>query len=192
MPMLFSALIIVFHWRVCSVMVCGGWVLVRKFCACESCAQQDPNTNQGTGGIKILALPFRQASSEPRRLTCSRTISSGVYTASPRRCQPPSPDNLTASYRVSSACPNQTLVFPNRSCTKTVKRLASVSWIFATSAEMDFLLKCQFLSVRSVTFTPLAVMCGIFRDMWLEPVMTKLSGGKCFPHFPLCPHWQPF
>ena len=110
MPMLFSALMIVCHWQVCSVMACGRWVLVRVFYACESLPQQDPKTNRGIGGIKILALPFRRVSSEPRSLTCSRIVLSGVYTASPRRCQPSSSDSLTANDRVSSACRNQTLL----------------------------------------------------------------------------------
>ena len=110
MPILFSALMIVCRWQVCSVMACGGWVLVHVFYACESLSQQDLKTNRGIGGIKILALPFRRVSSEPRSLTCSRIVLSGVYIASPRRCQPSSPDSLTANDRVSSACRNQTLL----------------------------------------------------------------------------------
>ena len=164
------------------MIACAGWVLVCVFCACDSFPQQDPKTKRGMGGMKIFSRPFRQVSSEPKRRTCSQTTPSGVYTASPRRCHPPSPDNLTASDRVLSACWNRTLVFPNRSWTKTVRGSDSVSRIFATIEKTDLALKCQFLSVRSVTTTPLAVMCGIVRDMWLESEITRRRvEGTVFP-----------
>ena len=77
---------------------------------CVELLQQDPNANLGMGGIKIFALFFRIDSKQPSILTCSRSVTSGVYTASPKRCHPPSPGSFTASERVLSTCLKRTLI----------------------------------------------------------------------------------
>ena len=86
---------------------------------CVALLQQEPNTNLGMGGIKIFALFFRNDSKQHSSLTCSWRMASGVYTASPKRCHPPSPGSFTANDRVSSTCLKRTLVFPKRSSTTT-------------------------------------------------------------------------
>ena len=118
---------------------------------CVLLSQHEPKTNLGMGGIKMFVLFFRETSRLLRDLTCSLRISSGVYTASPIRCHPPSPGNLTANDNVSSSCLNQTLVLPNRSRTSKDRALRLVAWILLTSEARDFEFKCQFFSVRSVT-----------------------------------------
>ena len=96
---------------------------------CVALLQQESNTNLGMGGIKIFALFFRKDSKQHSSLTCSRRMTSGVYTASPKRCHPPSPGSFTASDRVSSTCLKRTLVFPKRSSTTTDNASKPELWI---------------------------------------------------------------
>ena len=102
-PVLLSVLMIVCCCLVCSASACCGWRGVWMLLLRVLLSQQEPKTNLGMGGMKIFALFFRVTSRLPRDLTCSLRISSGVYTESPRRCQPPSPSNLTAKDNVSSS-----------------------------------------------------------------------------------------
>ena len=118
-----------------------------------------------------------------------------VYTESPRRCQPPSPGNLTAKDNVLSTCLKRTLVLPKRSNTMTDSELRIADWILLTSEARDFELRCQFFSVRLVTTIPLAFMCGMILDMWLESKTMRLREGGgclCLSRQPLRPHWRPF
>ena len=71
----------------------------------------------------------------------------------------------------------RTLLLPNKSRTSMERALRLVAWILLTSEASDFAFKCQFLSVRSVTAIPLAFMCGIVLNMWLEPDTMRLRGG---------------
>ena len=158
-------------------------------------SQQEPKTNLGMGGMKIFALFFRVTSRLQRDLTCSMRISSGVYTESPRRCQPPFPGNLTDKDNVLSTCLKRTLVLPKRSNTMTDSELRLADWILLTSEARDFELRCQFFSVRLVTTIPLAFMCGMILDMWLESKTMRLREGGgclCLSRQPLRPHWRPF
>ena len=152
---------------------CLTWCWCRVIQLCNKSRKQ----NAEFGGIIIFPLFFAVDSRMLTNLTCSLRMVSGVKTASPRRCHPPSPGSLTASDKVSSACRKRTLVLPNRSCTRTESESRSVSRIRAVMAAIDFEFKCQHLSVRSVTSIPLASKCGIVRDMWLDPVTTNLNGG---------------
>ena len=126
---------------------------------CVALLQQEPNTNLGMGGIKIFALVFRNDSKQHSSLTCSRRIMSGVYTASPKRCHPPSPGSFTASDRVSSTCLKQTLVFPKRSSTTTDNASKPELWIRLATFSSVLELRCQLFSVRSVTLSPEATKC---------------------------------
>ena len=144
---------------------------------CVALLQQEPNTNLGMGGIKIFALFFRNDSKQHNILTCSRRMTSGVYTASPKRCHPPSPGSFTASDRVSSTCLKRTLVFPKRSRTTTDNASKPVLWIRLAIFSSVFELRCQLFSVRSVTLSPEASRCGMVRNMWLELVTIMLREG---------------
>ena len=46
---------------------------------------------------------------------------------------------------------------------------------------IDFEFRCQHLSVRSVTLSPLADRCGMVRDMWLElvTIIFRAKRGGC-------------
>ena len=144
---------------------------------CVALLQQEPNTNLGMGGIKSFALFFRNDSKQHSSLTCSRRMTSRVYTASPKRCHPPSPGSFTASDRVSSTCLKRTLVFPKRSSTTTDNASKPELWIRLATFSSVLELRCQFFSVRSVTLSPEATKCGMVRDMWLEQVMIMLREG---------------
>ena len=71
----------------------------------------------------------------------------------------------------------RTLLLPNKSRTSMERALRLVAWILLTSEASDLAFKCQFLSVRSITAIPLALMCGMVLDMWLEPDTRRLRGG---------------
>ena len=109
-PVLLSDLMIVCHCIVCSDSARWGCWGVLMLVPCVELLQQNPNANLGMGGIKIFALFFRIDSKQPSILTCSRSVTSGVYTASPKRCHPPSPGSFTASERVRSTCLKRTLI----------------------------------------------------------------------------------
>ena len=70
----------------------------------------------------------------------------------------------------------------NKSRTSTERALRLVAWILLTSEASDLAFKCQFLSVRSITAIPLALMCGMVLDMWLEPDTMRLRGGGSVLH----------
>ena len=65
-------------------------------------------------------------------------------------------------------------MLPNRSWTVTDKGPSSEDCNLPDNFSNEFLLKCQLFSVRSDTANPLALMCGITLDMWLDPVTRKL------------------
>ena len=99
MPVLCSDLMMVCRCLICSVIACAECVLDLVFVPCVSVVQHDPKTKRGIGGIKILPLFFAIVSRQLTNLTCSLRMVSGVNTASPRRCHPPSPGSLTTRCR---------------------------------------------------------------------------------------------